>query len=82
MSWNFRNIASLDNDNEYKDDKDDVVPQFVCSGIFKSGLRITEKGAGPVAKKLSVHVLLLSGSGLAGSNPWYGHGTAWQAMLW
>ena len=35
-------------------------------------------GAGPVAEQLSLHVLLLGGRGLAGSDPGCGLGTAWQ----
>ena len=35
-------------------------------------------GAGPVAQQLSADVPLLSGPGFAGSDPGYGHGTAWQ----
>ena len=38
-------------------------------------------GAGPVAQRLSAHVLLLGCPGFAGPDPWCGHGTAWHAML-
>ena len=41
-----------------------------------------EGGAGPVAQRLSVHVLLLSGQGFAGLDPGYGHGITWHVMLW
>ena len=39
-------------------------------------------GAGPVAQRLSSHVLLLCGPGFAGWDPGCGHGTAWHTMLW
>ena len=34
-----------------------------------------------VAQRLSAHVPI-QWPGFAGSDPRYGHGTAWQAMLW
>ena len=39
-------------------------------------------GAGPVAQRLSSHVLLLSSPGFAGLDPGCGHGTAWQKPCW
>ena len=45
-------------------------------------LRNNYLGAGQVVQWLGSHVLLLGGPGFAGSDPGYGHGTAWQAMLW
>ena len=38
--------------------------------------------AGPVAQRLSAHVLLLGGPGFATSDLVCGHGTTCQAMLW
>ena len=42
------------------------------------------RGASPVAQRLrlSSHVPLLSGPGLAGLVPGCGHGTAWHTILW
>ena len=39
-------------------------------------------GTGPVAQRLSAHVLLLGSLGFANLDPRCGHGTAWHAMLW
>ena len=57
-------------------------PKETCQELvilnIECGLR-----AGPVAQRLSSHVLLLGGPAFAGSDPGCRHGTAWQkAMLW
>ena len=44
--------------------------------------KLRKGGAGPVAQRLSAHVLLLGGRGFAGSDPRCEHGTTWHAMLW
>ena len=44
----------------------------------RAGIRTQDPGAGPVAQRLSLHVLLLGGPGFAGSDPRCGHGTTWQ----
>uniref|UniRef100_UPI00358EEF11 hypothetical protein n=1 Tax=Klebsiella pneumoniae TaxID=573 RepID=UPI00358EEF11 len=38
--------------------------------------KIQSSGAGPVAQRLSSHILLLGGPGFASSDPECGHGTA------
>ena len=58
----------------------------LCSDLGSSPsrhlqIRSDTGGAGPVAQRLSPHVLLLSGPGVASSDPGCGHGTAWNAML-
>ena len=60
----------------------------IGTGVSSGTIFLTKKkkeitlGAGPVAQRLSLLVLLLSGLGFAGSVPRCGHGTAWHAMLW
>ena len=50
--------------------------------LFTKYKSLIQLGAGLVARRLSLHVLLLGGPGFAGSDPGCRHGTAWQAMLW
>ena len=53
-------------DHLHFSDEEDIKKQKVCDG------------AGWVAQRLNANVPLLSGPGFAGSDPRWGHGTAWQ----
>ena len=52
-------------------------------GKLLADLRVETRppGAGLAVQRLSLHILL-RGPGFAGLDPGWGHGTAWQAMLW
>ena len=56
--------------------------ELVKKHFVVSFIRSFIPGASPVVQRLRLHVLLLGGLGLAGSDPGCGHGTAWHTMLW
>ena len=70
MSWGNGWETEMRQRVDHKDQGKGFVLNLKCDG-----------GAGPVAQWLSSHVPLWR-PGFAGSDPQFGHGTAWQTMLW